>query len=205
MEYQFLKKVIEKFGYKFFDYGNYNLNFIWVRNDMIADNHFTDDLYVAYKDEDIEKVLSLKATTVPGTKGSLYNPKTVGGVTGTSIIKEGQYIGSWKFVDSFKEFSNYPYFRQIKPIDYYRDGNKDNIIDTNIVQEDKIFGTHWHRMSNINDKRRLQDFEVNNWSLGCCGCPLGEFNKLIQLTRKAIRSGQPNIFTGIIINRKDLL
>lgn len=201
MTYQELKKTVESKGYTFFDNGNYNLNFVWIRNDLIADNHFTDDLFVAYKINGIEQVLSVKCTTIAGLRGSLYNPRSVAGATGTAVIKDGQYKGSWKFIDSYTQFSTYPFFQQIKPIDYYRDGNKDNIIDEVQEQDNKLFGTHWHRMSNLNDKRKIEQFEVNNWSLGCMGCPIAEWDKVVDLTRKAIKSGQGNIFTGTIIKK----
>ena len=68
--YKTLEQSIIKNGYKFFNKGEYNLNFIWVRNDLIADNHFTDDLYIAYREKGVEKVLNVKCTTVPGLKGS---------------------------------------------------------------------------------------------------------------------------------------
>ena len=201
MNYQELKQLVESKGFIFFDNGNYNLNFIWVRNDMIADNHFSDDLFIAYKADGLEQVLNIKCTTIPGTRGSLYNPRTVAGATGTAVIKEGQYRGAWRFIDSYTQFSTYPYFAQIKPIDYYRDGNKDNIIDEVQEQDNRLFGTHWHRMSNINDKRKIEQFEVNNWSLGCIGAPILEWDKVINLTRQSIKSGQGTIFTGTIIKK----
>ena len=84
---------------------------------MIADNHFTDVLYIAYKVNGLEKVLTVQCTTLPGLRGSLYNPNTVRGVTGTAVIQTGQYRGAWKFIDSYtKFFSKYPFFMQIKPI-----------------------------------------------------------------------------------------
>jgi hypothetical protein len=204
MTYQELKNSVEKNNMIFFNNGNYNLNFIWVRNDLIADNHFTDDLFVAYKDNGVEQVLNIKCTTIPGLKGSLYNPRTVAGATGTAVIKKGQYRGSWEFRDTYSEFSNYPYFRQIKPISYYRDGNKDNIIDLVQEQNNKLFGTHWHKMSNFGDKRKIEQFEINNYSLGCMGAPISEWNKVITVTRKAISIGQPKIFTGTILDKTDL-
>ena len=204
MEYQQLKAAVEAKKYVFFDSGNYNLNFIWVRNDLHASNHFTDNLYVAYKIDGEEYVLEVKCTTKPGLKGSLYNPVTVAGVTGTAVIKEGQYRGAWQFIDSCEEFSHYPFFRQIKVIDYFRDGDKDNEIDLINEQDDKLFGTHWHRMSNFGDKRKIEQFEINNWSLGCIGAPIEEWDKVVELTRTAIESGQGTRFTGTIINAEDL-
>jgi hypothetical protein len=201
MEYQHLKKVLETKGYAFFDKGDFNFNFIWVRNDLHATNHFTDDLFVAYREGGIEKVLAVKCTTKPGLRGSLLNPVTVEGVKGTAIIKEGQYRGAWEFRDITTGFSKYPYFHQIKDIDYYRDGDMDKEIDYVNEQDDKLFGTFWHRMSNFDDKRKIEQFEINNWSLGCMGCPLVEWDKVIALTRKSSTGYR---FTGTIINAKDL-
>ena len=204
MDYQLLKKAVENKGYVFFDSGEYNLNFIWVREDLHATNHFTDDLYVAYKVNGAENVLSIKCTTKPGLRGSLFNPVTVEGVTGTAIIKESQYRGAWQFRDTTEGFSHYPYFHQIKPIDYFRDGDKDTEIDLVQEQDNKIFGTFWHKMSNVGDKRKIEQFEVNNWSLGCLGAPVVEWDKVISLTRTAIKNGQSATFTGTIINVNDL-
>ena len=199
MTYQELKKLVESKGYTYFDSGEYNLNFVWIRKDMIADNHFTDDLHIGYKVKGVEQVTSVKCTTVPGLKKSLLNPVTVEGITGTAIIVPEQYRGTWEFRDTTSEFSNYPYFRQIKPVDYWRDGNRDTILDKVNEQDDRIFGTHWHKMSNVGDKRRVEDFEVNNFSLGCMGCPVSEWDKVITLTRLAIKAGQSTKFTGTII------
>jgi hypothetical protein len=204
MDYQKLKKALESKKYIFFTEGDYNLNFIWVRNDYHATNHFTDDLYVAYKEDGVEKILAVKCTTKPGLRGSLLNPTTVEGVTGTAVTKEGQYRETWQFIDSTTDFSKYPFFRQIKNINYWRDGDKDTEIDLINEQKNKLFGTHWHRMSNFGDQRLVKQFEVNNWSLGCMGAPMVEWDKVIEITRKAIKNGQSTKFTGTIININDL-
>lgn len=198
MNYTQLKRRVEREGHVFFDIGNYNLNFLWFRRDMVADNHFTDMLYVAYRENGKPQVLSVQCTTLPGLRDSLLNPSTVRGVIGTAVIQEGQYRASWQFIDSYKDFSNYPFFRQIRPLRYWRDGNRDNVIDM-VNPETAINGTHWHKMSRVGDKRRLELFEVNNWSRGCMGAPISEWYKVISLTRTAIRSGQSNIFSGTII------
>lgn len=199
MKYQNLKQSMTKNGYQFFDDGELNLNFIWVRNDYHATNHFTDDLYIAYKENKVETVLAIKCTTKPGLKGSLYNPVTVEGINGTACIKEGQYRGSWKFIDTYTGFSAYPYFAQVKGINYWRDGDKDTEIDMINEQKNKIFGTHFHRMSNIGDKRLIESFEINNWSLGCMGAPIVEWDKVIALTRKAVKVWG-SVFSATIIS-----
>ena len=55
------------------------------------------------------------------------------------------------------------------------------------------------RMSNLGDKRKIEEFEVNNWSQGCMGCPISEWDKVIEVTREAIEYGQSDVFTGTII------
>ena len=203
MTYQDIKNSAVKNNYKFFSSGDFNLNFWWIRNDEHASNHFTDDLVIAYKENGIEKTLEIKCTTKPGLKGSLYNPVTVEGITGTAVIMPGQYSGAWQFIDSYTEFSQYPFFRQIRGINYWRDGDKDNEIDEVNEQLNKLFGTQWHRMSNVGDKRQVADYEINTWSLGCIGSIISEWDKVIALTRKCVAI-YGNVFTGTIINRKDL-
>lgn len=204
MTYDELKKIVEAKNYLFFSSGVYNLNFIWVRMDLQATNHFTDKLYVAYLDPKQQKqVLDVFCTTKPGLKDSLYNPKTVDGVTGTAIIQEAQYRGTWEFRDTTAEFSSYPYFRQIKPVNYFRDGDKDNTIDEINEQHNKIYGTHWHRMSNFGDKRKVENYEVNNWSQGCMGSVISEWDKVIAITRESVKL-YGNKFTGTIITGEDL-
>jgi len=205
MDYQFLKKAVESRGYIFFDKGDYNMNFIWVRNDLHATNHFTDDLHVAYRVNGVGTVTSVKCTTKPGLRGSLYNPVTVEKITGTAVIKAGQYRGAWKFMDIYDGFSHYPYFHQIKNINYYRDGDKDNEIDLVQEQDNRLFGTFWHRMSNVGDQRKIENFEINNWSLGCMGAPIVEWDKVVVLTREAIKAGQSAVFTGTLIDAADLI
>jgi hypothetical protein len=145
-------------------------------------------------------ILTIPATTKPGLKGSILEPVTVDGVTGTAVIKPGQYPGAWEFHDTFDEFSKYPYFRQVGPVDYWRDGDKDLVIDHVQDQEDRIFGTHWHIMSHIDTYGSGQ---VNNWSLGCMGAPEPEFKKILPVIRKAVkRYGKK--FTGTLIESKDV-
>lgn len=199
MEYEKLKQIVKDLGYVWFE-GPYNVNFIWERTSDIITNKFTDFLHCCYQTEENGTgfVITIPATTKPGLKGSILEPVTVNGVTGTAIIKPGQYRGAWEFRDTFKEFSEYPYFRQVKPIDYWRDGDKDHEIDRVQDQEDKIFGTHWHRMSQNNT---YGSGLINNWSLGCMGAPEPEFEKILPLVRENCKR-YGNRVTGTIIETK---
>jgi len=195
--YDSIKKSVLNKNYKWFD-GELNLNFVWERTSDIITNKFTDYLYIAYTENSANKILIIPATTKPGLKGSIDSPITYEGITGTSVIIPDQYLSSWQFHDTFTEFTEYPYFRQIKGINYWRDGNKDLVIDHVNEQDNKLFQTHWHRMSQ-NDT--YGSGLVNNWSLGCMGSPEPMFKLILPIVRNSIKKWG-DVFTGTIIETK---
>ncbi len=196
--YDELKKTVLKKGYKFYT-DDLKLNVVWERTDEIITNKFTDYLYVAYLEKDKKKVICIPATTKPGLKGSIDSPITHEGVTGTAIIVPGQYIDAWTFKDTTKEFSNYPYFRQYGKIDYWRDFDKDREVDRVQFQDDKVFGTHWHKMSNTGT---YGSGLINNWSLGCMGAAEPEYKKILPVVRASVSEHGPK-FTGTILESAD--
>jgi hypothetical protein len=209
--YNKIKESVLAKGYKFFDVGDYNLNFIWNRVDYKITNKFTDFLYVLYRVNNIPTVLTIPATTKPGYYGSIDSPVTVDGITGTAIIKEGQYRGSWDFVDSYSGFSSYPYFKQVGLVDYYRDGDKDWVIDCDegpddddgykcVEQDNKLYYTHWHRMS---QNGTYGSGLINNWSLGCIGSPEPEWIKILPIVRTSVLIYGKR-FTGTIMLKEEL-
>lgn len=198
--YEILKNSLIRLDHKWHK-GQGQLNCIWERTNEEITNRFTDLLHLAYIGPMGQGlVLTIPATTKPGLKGAILEPTTVNGITGTAIIKEGQYIDAWQFRDTDQEFSHYPYFRQVGPIDYWRDGNRDTHVDHVQGQEDKIFGTHWHRMSQNNT---YGSGLINNWSLGCMGAPEPEFEKILPLVRAHVKSYGPK-FTGTVIESKNI-
>jgi hypothetical protein len=101
------------------------------------------------------------------TKAGRYwvnNPLTVGGITGTGVVKEGQMLDSYIFHDSGKrKWGNRGYFKQVKPINVYRDGNKDNTLDKDVVKvAPSWYGFQIHPMG--------KGYRIWNWSSGCRGC-----------------------------------
>lgn len=198
--YSNIKQAVKNKGYSFFE-GNLNLNFVFERTSDIITNKFTDWLHLAFQENGVDNILTIPCTTKPGIKGSTDSPITYEGVTGTAIIVPGQYKSTWEFRDTDKEFSHYPYFRQVKPIDYWRDGNKDQLVDRVQFQDDKIFGTHWHKMSQVGT---YGSGLVNNWSLGCMGAAEPEFKKLLPIVRKSVVI-YGNRFTGTILESKDFI
>ncbi|MFT6501317.1 MAG: hypothetical protein ACJASQ_001429 [Crocinitomicaceae bacterium] len=196
--YKGIRDAVIAKGYQFFT-GDLKLNFVWERTDDIITNKFTDLLHVVYTEQGKEKVITIPATTKPGIKGSTDSPVTVGGVTGTAIIVPGQYLNAWTFKDTFKEFSSYPYFRQYGKIDYWRDFNKDTKVDRVQFQDDRLFGTHWHKMSNVGT---YGSGLINNWSLGCMGAAEPQFKKILPIVRAAVVV-HGKTFTGTIMESVD--
>lgn len=163
----------------------FQINYVFERVDFVITNKFTDFWHLCYlNDANVECILTIPCTTKAGTKGAFLEPTTVDGIKGTAIIESPQQvINGWEFHDTDKEFSSYPYFRQISLVDYWRDGNCDLKADKINEQKKKLFGTHWHRMSQNNT---YGSGLINNWSLGCMGSPEPEFEKILAIVRKHV-------------------
>ena len=98
------------------------------------------------------------------TAGKYYiqNPITTGGITGTAVTTSPQQVlGSHQFVTSATWKSLWlgaPFFRQIKNLEIYRDGNKDAVIDKHTITKG-LYGINFHRggLGSL----------IDNWSAGC--------------------------------------
>lgn len=196
--YQQLKETCLKKGYKFFDTGDYNLNIIFERTNDVITNFFTDKLYIAYRKNGIEQVREFNATTKPGIIGSIDSPVTVDGYTGTAIIVPNQYTSAFQFINSYEEFTEYPYFRLKGKLDYYRDGNKDLKVDKSVIVKGKNYKTHFHRMS----KKGVTGKPVNNWSLGCIGVEEPNMKAIIPIVEESVKL-YGDIFTITILETID--
>jgi peptidoglycan hydrolase-like protein with peptidoglycan-binding domain len=151
-------------------YRSQNKMLVWIRTDENLTNTF-DDFCVLIINYKIEYVC--KATTTAGDH-YIFNPITSGGITGTAITRPQQIIEAHEFTTS-KNWSNLwlgmPYFKQIKPLDVYRDWNKDRKIDT-LKKTFGIYGINLHQMGLGN--------LINNWSAGCNGTSKNDWTKIVQ-------------------------
>jgi hypothetical protein len=143
---------------KWYTHGN---GLVWIRTDNTFSNKF-DDFVAVYKGHRI--VYAAPASTTAGDF-YVYNPLTVGGITGTAVAVEQQVQNSHKFV-SGANWANLwlgaPYFQQVLPIEIYRDGNKNNQVDK-VTKQKGLYGINFHRggVGNL----------VNKWSAGCQTVP----------------------------------
>ena len=170
-----IKARMKKLGYAFFESGEFNLNIIGIRNEVLDTNTFNDELYVIYKIKNnwVENVFPI--TTEPGFK-SLKETKNK---KGCAILVPGQYRGCWTIG---KHQNKYEALVQCKPVDVYRDLNKDTKVDMNEGTIDNgIFGINIH-------KAGADSKIVENWSAGCQvfkrAYDFEEFMKLINKSSK---------------------
>ncbi len=197
-------------NYPFFEKNDFNLNLIAVREDDIFDNKFSDTLHVPYKENGIWKMLTIKWTTLAGTLGyggeqsPLTGERTGTGVSGTAVIKEGQYPKGLKYESAGTRYPFIEYLRQNNPYAYYRDNDKNGIISRNSTQQNGNFLTHWHAMSNGEDTVFVNSNGAA-WSQGCMGTPAPTFfYQLMPIVRKAVKLWGAE-FTPTILHKKDFL
>ena len=154
---------------------------VWLRTDMVFSNKF-DDFVVCYKAGRIAYVAP--ASTTAGDF-YVYNPLTVGGVTGTAVAVAQQVTKSHRFVTgaNWKNlWLGAPYFQQVLPITIQRDGNKNNLVD-GVTRQFGLYGINLHRAG-------IGNF-VNKWSAGCQTVPDAHWFEII----KRFNPGQVIDFT----------
>lgn len=202
-----LKELIEKAdfeaifnnkGYSYFKEGDYNLNIIGIRNllgDTIQRDKFDDALVLIYKvnGEWVGKMYEI--TTDP----SLKLLKFPANANGTAILVPNQYRSTYK-VDLHK--GKYQALCQrSKPVEVYRDNNRDNNLDMNPYNIEKgMFGINIHRAS---DKYISET--INGYSAGCqvfkSFKDFNEFMRIVNISK--LKYG--NSFTYTLLTTNDLV
>ena len=144
---------------------------VWIRTDQSFDNKFSD--YVVRFSNRIADMI-MPCSTRPGNYW-IFNPVTVGGITGTAIACEQQVIASHRFMTSPNWKSLWlgaPYFYQEGSIEIYRDGNKDRKLDKT-TKTRGWYGINFHRAG-------AGSF-VDNWSAGCMVVPDARWFEAIKI------------------------
>lgn len=134
---------------------------VWIRTDQTFDNKFS-DFVVRFNNRIADMIMP--CSTTPGDY-IVFNPLTVGGITGSAVACEQQVIGSHKFVtapDWKHLWLNAPYFFQAGAIEIWRDANKDRNLDKNIKTKG-WYGINFHRGG--------IGHAVDTWSAGCLVVP----------------------------------
>ncbi|MFN4914084.1 MAG: hypothetical protein ACK5FT_02085 [Sphingomonadales bacterium] len=205
-------------GHIFFDN---SVNLIAIRKDNFFDNGFTDILCVAYRDYDYSafdpkknRLLTIPWTTLAGSlgPGGILHPRKASGLNtqtlkwesliGTAILKAGQYLRAYQFIDDYRGWLKYPYFRQVAPVEIYRDGTRDLYFShkENLTTQRGLFGINLHRMSALGQQSTRINTSSSVWSEGCQGAPEPEFKKLIPIIREEVKRFGPLFSYTILEN-----
>ncbi len=204
-EVEQLLSVYEDKGYQINE-KPYQINMLGIRRDDIFDNMFSDRFVIFWKNGEMAwEKKEFEWTTLPGTKGQggVFNPLTVAGMTGVAVLKEGQYLDTWRFYDTYTGWLRYPYFQQEKKVKIYRDSNRDTIVDYEMPEQEGWYGINIHRMSGNGQNQRYVNSTYVTWSLGCQGAPEPIFMEVVELARACAKT-HGNLFTYTLIHKKDL-
>ena len=158
-EPQILKDV-RKHGFVTFSNGEYNLNIIGVRNlQSTRANLFDDWMHIVFRKDGLWHEWKAPITTDPG---SYYLTKQDYRKDGVAIICHPQQMrGAYKIGPHGK--TKYTALRQCKPVQIWRDANKDNVLDYKGKVYEGIFFVNIHRSSTRTGGSKY----VEKWSAGC--------------------------------------
>ena len=190
-----IRRVMNRKGYKFFEKGNYNLNLIGIRNEVLYTNSFDDALLNIYKVDGKWFFDEFKITTDAGTH-YLLNP--IIKHKGTALVVPNQYRGVWKVG---KHRGKYDALVQRGEIAVYRDNTRDKILDFDPNTIDKgIFGINCNRSNPRGESQR-----VDKWSAGCqVFANVRDFEfEFMPIIEKA-KNEWGNSFTYTLLTKKDL-
>lgn len=188
-----IRKICAKKGYKFWaNKGIFNLFIGAVRTKNKIPERFDDILFVMYVDNEGKEVTKLfPCTTQPGIY-YLNNPLHI---AGTAVMIPGQYIG----VYSIGLHKNYTALRQVKPIRFNRDNDKDSLAETdngNLIEE--VIYANIHR-ANATKRSWL----VGKWSAACqVLADPDDFDELIRLAKYSAKI-YGNSFSYTLIDEED--
>ncbi len=183
-------------GYKWFEEGDFNLNLIGIRNSDTGDtvtNAFDDTFFIAYRDAGKWKIHNYACTTDPGAHWQ-QAPMNAGG---TASLVPNQYRSTWR-IDLHQGL--YKALKQFKPVDTYRDKNKDLKYTRHIEDiTNGIYGINIHRASATGVSNR-----VDKWSAGCqVIADSADFANLMYLAHVAEKK-YGNSFTYTLLESKNI-
>ncbi|MEB3214523.1 MAG: peptidoglycan-binding domain-containing protein [Leptolyngbyaceae bacterium] len=167
----------------------YYVNMVGLRMNNRYENDFSDRLALVWTSAPNKwEYREYKWTTMPGTLGQgTMNPITVLGITGTAVLKAGQYKDAYQFMDTYQGWLRYPYWQQVRPVTVYRDGDRDFELELNAPNQVGLFGINLHRMSNDGVETNTLNQAWVTWSMGCQGAPEPTFRRILPFAREHVR------------------
>lgn len=190
-----IQKTLKEKGYLYFTKGNYNLNIIGVRSTQgkKVTNKFDDAIIIDYNLDGKYYRYVFPITTDPG----LYYMKHPINNKGCGILVPNQYKSTYAL--DLHRGKYLALCQRLKPVEVYRDNNKDDVYDLYPEQIDKgMFGVNIH-------KSIENATSVDKYSAACqVFSRSSDFSKFIDICKKA-KAIWGNSFTYTLIEEKDLL
>ena len=159
-------------------------------------NTFNDWLFASYWNDKKELISVIVAGTTDAGLTARLKPTNPKGVV---IIQHGiQHRGVYrlenpKVVPSERGHKGKQAFRQIRPMKYWRDNDRDNILETGSNEESTLSFTNGHDMG-------TKGFQVNNWSEGCWGSTEKNMKLLYDMGWLQFNNGLGRIFSFAMLH-----
>ncbi|HHY70526.1 MAG TPA: hypothetical protein GX519_02475 [Thermoanaerobacterales bacterium] len=161
-------------------------------------NTFNDFLFMLYHEKG-----ELKGVVIEGTvDAGLGSRKMPSHPDGVAIIQHTkQYMGVYQYQNPKENPDHWGHrgneaFRQIAPMDYWRDNNMDEKADFEGKTYTGIFNTNIHNMG-------VLGINVNSWSEGCPGSVEQKMRLLYDIAKLQRDSGLGDIFSFAILHEND--
>jgi hypothetical protein len=193
MTYRDIKEKALSLGY-WFPKGDADFDcfFFGIRNsnrDQIQDL-FDDIIGVCYIEDGVEKIEYYEGTTDPSLSELLNPTFDAAKKDGTAVVKEGQYRGCYTLGKHGTGAWRHIALVQIGPMDYYRDNDRDRIIDEVNVRRGN-YATNLHAASHTIDLPK-----ISGYSAGCQVVQnFRKHQKLMSIAQKQCNSGLGTTFT----------
>ena len=159
-------------------------------------NTFNDWLFASYWNDKKELISVIVAGTTDAGLTARLKPTNPKGVV---IIQHGiQHRGVYrlenpKVVPSERGHKGKQACRQIRPMKYWRDNDRDNILETGLNEEFTLSFTNGHDMG-------TKGFQVNNWSEGCWGSTEKNMKLLYDMGWLQFNNGLGRIFSFAMLH-----
>ncbi len=190
LTYQKIQELYAKMGYRFFSSKPYDLNFGVIRTDLTngldqSADAFNDIFFVAYLDETGKgRVHEYMGTVDPG-KLELLDPSFAQAKKdGTAIIAEGYYPSVYVLGTHGTGQWQHEALRQDGTMSYYRDNNRDVILDL-VGKRSDNYATNHHAADKVNLRKT-----IGRYSAGCAVAQnYADLQKTIALVKKQASVG----------------
>tara|TARA_R110000782_G_scaffold223453_1_gene310413 strand:+ start:386 stop:994 length:609 start_codon:yes stop_codon:yes gene_type:complete len=182
-------------GMKVFE-SPYSVTLGGVRTKDSASGKFNDWLFASYFTEEG----GLKSIIVPGTTDSgLYYRENPLNRKGTAVIKHNiQHRGSYQYQNpklnkSHRGHKGQEAFKQIANMEYWRDNNKDSVLDYDGETQIDNNATNGHDMGTVGNN-------IGKWSAGCWGSIQKNMDLLYATAKEQIKAGHGDIFSYALLH-----